>query len=90
MLGAEQACSFIEAVSPPLPAQVRYRKNAKMALSHASIPRKVLTCPCPPADALKIANKSPFTCGPGTSLNVAFMLSVRMSEVTRESFRWSV
>ena len=87
MLGGEQACSFFEAVSSSLSAQARYKKNAKMALSHASIPRKVITCPCPPADALKLANKPHFTCGPGTSLNVAFMLSVRMNEVTQESFR---
>ena len=42
-----------------------------------------------PKDALKLVNKPPFTCGPGTSLNVAFMLSVRMNAITRESFRWS-
>lgn len=48
VLGAERACSFTEAVSPSSPAQARYRKKAKVALSCASIPRKVLTCPCPP------------------------------------------
>ena len=48
VLGAERACSFTEAVSPSSPAQVRYRKNARMALGCASVPRKLLTCPCPP------------------------------------------
>ena len=62
-LREEKACSFSEATSRPLTAQARYRKNAKMALTSASNPRKVLTHPCsppaPPGDTLRAANKSP-------------------------------
>ena len=55
VLGAEQACSFVEAVSPSLSAQARYKKNAET--QPCLHPQERPDVSLPPADALKWANK---------------------------------